>query len=55
MLRKLSLICMCLCCVPALSESANNAKYQIATIVAVYPHSSDDRTDFTARSYDVSL
>lgn len=55
MLRKLILICACLCSIPALCQSAGSAKYQIATLVAVNPHSSDTATDSSTPSYDLSL
>jgi hypothetical protein len=55
MLRKLILLCACLCSIPALCESAGHAKYQIATIVAVNPHSSGANTDSSAPKYDVSM
>jgi len=55
MLRKLLLLCVCLCSVPALCESAGSAKYQLATILTVNPHVSDADTDSSAPSYDVSM
>jgi hypothetical protein len=55
MLRKLILLCVCLCSIPALCESAGSAKYQIACIVAVNPHSSDAKTDSSTASYDISM
>lgn len=55
MLRKLILICACLCSIPALCQSAGSGKYQIATLVAVNPHASDAATDPPAPSYDLSL
>ena len=55
MLRKLILICACVCSIPAICQSAGSAKYQIATIVAVNPHSSDTVTDPSAPSYDLSV
>ena len=54
-MRKLLLLCVCLSSIPALCESAGSAKYQIATIVAVKPHSSDANTDSSTASYDVSM
>ena len=53
MLRKLLLICVCLCSIPALCESGSSAKYQIATILAVNPHSSDANT-VSSPSFDLS-
>ena len=55
MLRKLILICACLCSIPALCESAGSAQYLIATILEVNPHSSDANIDSSAPSYDVSM
>ena len=55
MLRKLTLICASLCSIPALCHSTGSAKYQIATVVAVNPHSSDTATDSSAPSYDLSM
>ena len=55
MLRKLILICACMCSIPALCQSAGSAKYQVATVVAVNPHSSDSATDSAALSYDLSV
>jgi hypothetical protein len=49
------LICACLCSIPALCQSAGSAKYQIATVVAVNPHSSDTATDSSAPGYDLSV
>lgn len=55
MLRKLMLICVYLCSIPALCESVSGATYQLATILTVDPHSSDANTDSSAPSYDVSV
>ena len=55
MLRKLVLMCVWLCCIPAVCESAEPAKYQIATVVAVNPHSPSAPADASATTYDVSL
>ena len=55
MLRKLVLMCVCLCCIPALCESAGSANYQIATVVAVNPHSASVPADESATTYEVSV
>lgn len=55
MLRELILICACLRSIPALCQSAGSAKYQIATLVAVNPHSSDTASDSSAPGYDLSV
>jgi hypothetical protein len=55
MLRKLMLICAYLCSIPVLCESVGRAKFQIATILTVQPHSSDANSDSSALSYDVSV
>lgn len=55
MLRKLILICACLCSVPALCQSVGSTKYQVATVLTVDPHSSDANAYPSAPSYDVAL
>lgn len=55
MLRKLILICTLLCAVPLFCESAGSAKYQIASILAVSPHSADGQTSSAKPSYDISV
>jgi hypothetical protein len=55
MLRKLILICACLCSVPALCQSVGRTKYQVATVLTVNPHYSDANTYSSAPSYDVAV
>jgi hypothetical protein len=55
MLRKLVLLSTLVCAIPVFCEPSGAAKYQIATVVAVGPHSSAAQPDSTAPSYDISL
>ena len=55
MLRKLAVICTCLCAVFAFCESTAKAKYRIATVITVTPHDSNGGVDSAAPSYDVSV